>query len=587
MTRSKNTLVKTSALGAVSALSIFTASHSLAASGVPEVVCDTLPSDISVTPKGGYLEFHTTNDRDVVSITGSKSAATITINNNCEERNLSNYQGVRFYLGEGNDSYNAHEFNMKQEVYGEDGVDFITTGPANDLLNGGAGNDFLIGNGRHDELIGGEGDDNLYGGDGNDDLSGDQGNDFLDGEAGNDTYTGWSGIDGRTEGGEEWGPMVPEFHTKDEYFAWRNGRNDLLKEPHTGLPSGFSTNLVNTSYGAFAYVTMPDATTSYNDLTASLHVASLNGTAIACFKRVVPTETLRCHRWDDQNVIRIAITGGDGTDIISAQYSDVTVSIKGEGGRDHIIGSPANDILEGGDGEDYIVGGRGNDIIRGGNDHDELHGNQGEDIMYGGDGADKMWGNEHDDLMYGNGGNRDRMRGGSGHDVMMDSAGGAWSKKTRMWGESGDDIIVNTNGSSELYGGGGRDFLAALDSNDDQGFYGGDGNDWLYNRGDAYPNGGGGSGYNRCFRNTDNMSDCDALGNSTIEGITQSYGSSYYNSSGQNKGAGLMGFSNFSGSHTALKNAINDLDNNAGGGIWLLGDPETQVLDSFWTNWRD
>ncbi|WP_419812668.1 calcium-binding protein [Bacterioplanoides sp.] len=572
---------------AVSLCSLLMASQSFAFSDTPEIVCDTLSPDISIAANGGYLEFHTTNDRDVVSISGTKNAASITINNTCEERDLSSYQGIRFYLGAGNDSYSAHEFNMKQEVYGEDGVDFITTGPANDLLNGGADNDMLAGNGRHDELIGGEGDDALYGGDGNDDLNGDQGNDFLDGGAGSDTYTGWSGIDGRTEGGEEWGPMVPEFHTEDEYNAWRIGRNALLRKPHTGLPSGFSTNLVNTTYGAFAYVTMPDATTSYNNLTVSLQVASLNGTAIACFKSVVPTEVYQCHRWDDKNVIRISITGGNGTDIISAQYSDVTVVIKGEGGDDHIAGSPANDILEGGDGNDYIVGGRGNDIIRGGNNNDELHGNQGEDIMYGGDGHDHMWGNEHDDLMFGDGGHRDRMRGGSGNDVMKDSAGGAWSKKSRMWGESGDDILVITNGSSELYGGGGHDFLAVMDSNDDQGFYGGDGNDWLYNRGDAYPNGGGGGGYNRCFRNTDNMNDCDSLGTSTIEGITRSYGSSYYNSSGQNKGAGLMGFSNFSGSHTALDNAIKGLDDKAGGGIWLLGDPETQVLDSFWTNWRD
>ena len=579
MTRSKNTLVKASALGAVSALSILTASHSLAFSDTPEIICDTLSSDISIAPNGGYLEFHTTDDRDVVSITGSKSAATITINNTCEERNLSNYQGVRFYLGEGNDSYNAHEFNMKQEVYGEAGVDFITTGPANDLLNGGAGNDYLAGNGRHDALYGGEGDDTLYGGDGNDDLNGDQGHDFLDGEAGSDTYSGWSGIDGRTEGGEEWGPFVPEFHTKDEYFAWRDGRNDLLKKPHTGLPSGYSTNLVNTSYGAFAYVTMPDN----GDLTVSLQVASLNGTAIACFVRALPSVSHRCHRWDNKNIIRMVITGGDGKDIISAQYSDMTVSIKSGKGDDRIVGSPANDILEGGDGEDYILGGRGNDIIRGGNNNDELHGNQGEDIMYGGDGHDHMWGDEHDDLMFGDGGHRDRMRGGSGNDVMKDSAGGAWSKKSRMWGESGSDILVTTNGSSEVYGGQGEDFLAVMDSNDDQGLYGGDGDDWLYIRGDNYPSGSGGSGYTRCYGWDNNMSGCDVKLGGGIEAAIRSYGD---NSLG-NRGASLMGFSSFSGSHTALDNAIKDLDDKAGGGIWLLGDPETQVLDSFWTNWRD
>lgn len=262
----------------------------------------------------------------------------------------------------------------------------------------------LAGNGRHDTLYGGEGDDALYGGDGNDDLNGDQSNDFLDGGAGSDTYTGWSGID-----------------------------------------------------GAFAYVTMPDN----GDLTVSLQVASLNGTAIACFVRALPSVSHRCHRWDNKNIIRMVITGGDGKDIISAQYSDVTVSIKSGKGDDRIVGSPANDILEGGDGRD-----------------------------------------------------------------------------------------------------------------------------WIYNRGDVYPNGGGGGGYNLCFRNSGNMSDCDYDGPNNLQAAIRSYAGSY-NTSGNNKAISLMGFGSFSGSHSALEDAINDLDSKAGGGIWLLGDPETQVLDSFWTNWRD
>ena len=712
-----NTVFKLSAISVLTTLVVSKSYAGFGVEGIPNVEpsgpdCPRIrASDATVNANGNYLEITTTDSQDVIRWLGYRNEVTLVVNNRCKNVNLSNYTGVRVYLGAGNDVYNGGSLDIVQEIYGENGKDKIFTGPRNDIIDGGYGNDTidggegadnisgsngkdtiyggignddidggydndtidggegedtikgfngndiivggldkdtiyggsghdiingnegndtihgdagndviygddghdtifgdqgkdelygnigndiidggagkdkLYGNEGQDGLIGGAGDDELYGGIGRDDLSGAQGNDYLDGGEGDDLYTGGSGIDGRTEGGESWGPFVPEFHTAADYNEWRDGRDELLSESHSGLPSGYSTSLVDTDYGAFAYVNMPEPTTSFNDLSVSLELASRNGTAIACFKRVVPSVVRSCHRWNNKNVTLIVVNGSSGADNIFGQYVDVPLVVNAGAGRDTILGGPANDTLKGESGDDRIVGGRGNDLIYGGGENDSLEGNQGEDVMWGGAGDDHMWGNEHADLMFGEGGHHDRMRGGTGHDVMLDSAGGAWSKKTRMWGESGDDIIVNVNGSSELYGGGGNDFIAALDKNDDQGFYGGDNDDWIYNRGDMIPNGGGGSGYNYCYWNDDNLSDCDMSPGGGLSGAVNGYSSAYNSNRGNNRGAYLMGFGSFTGGNTALENAIKGLADNANGTIWVLGDLEVNVLDSFWTNW--
>lgn len=706
-----NTVFKLSAISVLTTLVVSKSYAGFGVEGIPNVEpsgpdCPRMrASDATVNTNGNYLEITTTDSQDVIRWLGYRNQVTLVVNNRCKNVNLSNYTGVRVYLGAGNDVYNGGSLDIVQEIYGENGKDKIYTGPQNDIIDGGYGNDTidggdgednisgsngkdiiyggagnddidggygndtidggegedtidgfngndiivggldkdtidggsghdiingnegndilhggtgndaiygddgrdtifgdqgkdelygnigndvidggadedkLYGNQGNDELIGGSGDDELYGDIGRDDLSGAQGNDYLDGGEGDDTYTGGSGIDGRTEGGESWGPFVPEFHSAVDYNEWRDGRDELLSESHTGLPSGYSTNLVDTDYGTFVYVNMPEPTTSFNDLSVSLELASHNGTAIACFKRVVPSVVRSCHRWNDKNVTLIVVNGSSGADNVFGQYVDVPIVVNAGAGKDTILGGPANDTLKGEAGDDRIVGGRGNDLIYGGSDDDTLEGNQGEDVMWGGSGDDHMWGHEHADLMFGESGHHDRMRGGSGHDVMLDTAGGAWSKKTRMWGESGDDIIVNVNGSSELYGGGGNDFIAALDKNDDQGLYGGDNDDWIYNRGDIYPNGGGGSGYNSCYWNDENLSDCDWSGIGGLSGMANDY------SSGNNRGSYLIGFGSFTGGDAALENAIKGLADKANGTIWVLGDLETNVLDSFWTNW--
>ena len=93
---------------------------------------------------------------------------------------------------------------------------------------------------------------------------------------------------------------------------------------------------------------------------------------------------------------------------------------------DPIIGTAANENLNGGAGNDYIDGGAGNDTISGG---------AGSDILLGGAGNDKLSGGSGDDT----------LNGGSGSDSLN--------------GDSGADTLIynlaeNINGSKDIYTGG-------------------------------------------------------------------------------------------------------------------------------------
>lgn len=93
------------------------------------------------------------------------------------------------------------------------------------------------------------------------------------------------------------------------------------------------------------------------------------------------------------------IDGGNGDDTICGSIDNDTGDIlKGNNGKDYIIGSPGpdeiygsnqDDILIGGDGNDYIDGDNGKDTITGGDGSDEIYSGNGNDIVYA-DGLDSV-----------------------------------------------------------------------------------------------------------------------------------------------------------------------------------------------------
>lgn len=87
------------------------------------------------------------------------------------------------------------------------------------------------------------------------------------------------------------------------------------------------------------------------------------------------------------------LQGGDGKDILL-----------GRGGNDILIGGADNDILIGGNGDDDLQGGEGNDILIGGSGDDDLRGEAGDDILRGQGGMDALDGGADSDICNGGGG---------------------------------------------------------------------------------------------------------------------------------------------------------------------------------------
>jgi Ca2+-binding RTX toxin-like protein len=101
--------------------------------------------------------------------------------------------------------------------------------------------------------------------------------------------------------------------------------------------------------------------------------------------------------------------------------------------RNHVVGTPGNDLLVGTAGADIICGLSGNDILRGRGGNDVLLGGAGADSLSGGPGAD-------------------RLRGGGGPDVLNGGGG-----RDRLFGQGGNDFLRGGLGNDHLDGGSGFD----------------------------------------------------------------------------------------------------------------------------------
>jgi len=155
-----------------------------------------------------------------------------------------------------------------------------------------------------------------------------------------------------------------------------------------------------------------------------------------------------------------------------AECSGITFSgppIFGTSGKDHLVGTPGNDLifgLEGDDsingnnGDDCIVGGEGNDYLRSNNGNDvilgesgddSLKGNNGNDRLIGGDGSDSLEGENGDDYLDGGNGN-DSLEGGNGNDILLGGAG-----DDSLKGGNGDDSLDGGPDIDSLKGGAGID----------------------------------------------------------------------------------------------------------------------------------
>lgn len=157
---------------------------------------------------------------------------------------------------------------------------------------------------------------------------------------------------------------------------------------------------------------------------------------------------------DLSRVGALAVSGGNGDDLIDLGGGVPAASVYGKSGNDKLYGGAGNDLVDAGPGRDSVWG-RGGD--------DRLLGYANPDRLYGGDGNDTLDGGSGNDQLYGDAG-QDRLVGGIGDDYL---AGGA-----------NPDRLVDLSGADTLYGGGGNDRFWALDGASDY-VLGGPGRDTL------------------------------------------------------------------------------------------------------------
>jgi Ca2+-binding RTX toxin-like protein len=141
-------------------------------------------------------------------------------------------------------------------------------------------------------------------------------------------------------------------------------------------------------------------------------------------------------------------TGGSAG--ISISLASIEQAI-GDVHADTILGSSADNFLDGRDANDSLVGAGGNDSILGGEGNDSLQGNQGNDTLRGGLGDDELRGGQDADVIY-SGQGADQVLGAFGDDELR--------------GGVGADTISGGQGNDALFGGADNDFLQGRLGND-------------------------------------------------------------------------------------------------------------------------
>lgn len=113
---------------------------------------------------------------------------------------------------------------------------------------------------------------------------------------------------------------------------------------------------------------------------------------------------------------RDRLSGGPGADYANGEAAADTIS--GGDGPDRLAGGAGADRISGGNGADTIAGSAGADRISGGSGVDRINGGAGGDVISGGSGRDNIAGAQGRDRINVAHGSRDRVRCGSGRDVV-------------------------------------------------------------------------------------------------------------------------------------------------------------------------
>ncbi len=154
------------------------------------------------------------------------------------------------------------------------------------------------------------------------------------------------------------------------------------------------------------------------------------------------------------NIQLASLTGGAGSNVISAAGFGGTAVINGGGGNDTLTGSSQDDRITGGAGSDSIDGGGGNDtLVESGNVDFTLSAS----TLTSGVDVDNFTNVEFAVLTGGFGNNKldasnflgsVTLSGGAGNDVLKGGAG-----NDSLFGEAGNDTLTGNGGTNGLFGG--------------------------------------------------------------------------------------------------------------------------------------
>ncbi len=427
-------------------------------------------------------------------------------------------------------------YDYYNRLFGDAGVNNLSGGLFDDLIDGGGGNDSLVGGAGADELYGGDGADflngtsgadQLFGGNGDDTLAADEDDSLIDGGEGFDTLslTVVSTIGGTVD------LASGRFQSIESRLVRGNSGSDtLLGSALNDTLDGQGGNDVLDGRDGDDSVSGGDGSDTLSGGEGDDSVSGGDGSDT--LSGGVGNDNLNGGLGAD------ALSGGDGDDVLNFDLEDTLVD--GGPGRDLVLFTatgatgvsidlrigPFTSIergsLTGADGGDSFYGAGGNDLLRGEGGNDILEGNSGNDFLYGGAGQDTIRGGMDNDLLRGDAGN-DLLDGQADSDLMFGGDG----DDTLIGGDASDQLHGDL-GADSLFGGEGNDFLFAIDSTggaEDAAniLDGGAGNDGLYGSGNDELR--GGSGSDRFYvRVNDHITDVEqADGNITFVGIGADY----------------------------------------------------------------
>lgn len=461
----------------------------------------------------------------------------------------------RVYGGAGNDYIDAG-FG-RDWVDGGAGHDIIHGRSGGDLLRGGHGNDILFGGLLDDELYGDEGNDILIGGHGIDHLHGGPGDDWLRGDTNRDEFIGGAGTDTvsfmtATPPGQPLGNharvegVIVDNRDPANGRASGDGYQESLVGVEVIIGSPFDDNILAAQEdpgnpperpeGPFVYLATPARDLGLvvlgslgwvdDHLIISVdrgvaRVRSGNGAAVTAGPGCVPGANAAEVLCPLPSELRyLTGYGGPGNDTLILEGNgfprDLTATLDGGEGDDHLVGHRGEDILFAGPtGNDRLVGGPGDDaLISESTDGDFMDAGGGNDQLVanypcaghefiGGGGID-VGGFARVGTHFDTAAERRRQRIEA--QIGFRAFQPAFCERNQgtrlandieiLEGAGGDDELIGNDGDNTIWGWGGDDVIRGLGGNDT--LEGHQGNDQLYG-GPGRDRLRGGAGFNRLY----------------------------------------------------------------------------------------